>query len=91
MGELAPEVAEMAALRRPPDLVWPVLLEPALGLAPAEAGPAGHPDAGAAGPGAPRGSPGARQAYERTRARMMALNSSTARKGTVAKASAQAT
>ena len=38
MGELAPQVAEMAALLPPPDLVRPVLLESALSLAPAEAG-----------------------------------------------------
>ena len=37
VGELAPQVAEMAALLPPANLVWPVLLEPALGLAPAEA------------------------------------------------------
>ncbi len=38
MGELARQVAQMAALFPPADLVGPVLLEPSLGLAPAQAG-----------------------------------------------------
>ena len=33
MGELAPEVADMAATLAAADLVWPVLLKPVLGLA----------------------------------------------------------
>ena len=43
----------------PADLVWSVLLEPALGLAPAEAGSCECRDAGAAAPAAPPGSPAA--------------------------------
>ena len=38
MGELARQVPQMAALFLPADLVEPELLEPSLGLAPAQAG-----------------------------------------------------